>query len=67
MEGEKEADHQKDNIGGGGGDGTVASGSTGDLGGRRGVRPTSAPNSELIQTLVKQIKSEIYGWSWCEG
>lgn len=46
---------------------TVASGSTGDLEGRRGVRPTSAPNSELIQTLVKQIKSEIYGRSWCGG
>lgn len=46
---------------------TEPSGRTCDLERPRGVRPTSAPSSELIQMLVKQIKSEIYGWSWCGG
>lgn len=36
----------------------------GDLAGRRGVRLTPAPDSELTQMVVKQIKkSEIYGGS----
>lgn len=39
------------------------SGPTGDLEGQRGVRPTPAPDSELTQMVVKQIKSEIYGGS----
>lgn len=38
-----------------------------DLKGQRGARPTAAPDSELIQMVVKQIKSEIYGGRWCGG
>lgn len=34
-----------------------------DLEGQRGVRATPAPNGELPQMVVKQIKSEIYGGS----
>lgn len=61
----KETEPQKDNIWEG--KKTEPSGLTGDLEGRRGVRPTSASDRELIQTLVKQIKSEIYGWTRCGG
>lgn len=39
------------------------SGPTSNLKGQRGVRPTPAPDSELTQMSVKQIKSEIYGGS----
>lgn len=39
----------------------VFPGPTADLEGQRGVRPIPAPDSELTQMVVKQIKSEIYG------
>lgn len=39
----------------------VFPGPTADLKGQWGVHPKPAPDSELTQTVVKQVKSKIYG------
>lgn len=60
MRKEREMDYQRDkNLGGK--KFQVFPGPTVDLEGQQGVSPAPAPDCELTQTVVKQIKSKIYG------
>lgn len=61
MRKEREIDYQRDNIWEGKNFFQVFPGPTVDLKGQRGVSPAPAPDRELTQTVVKQIKSKIYG------